>query len=105
MPVTLNVVDETWSWAQFKEKAPPYSIALDGFVNEGPIVDHQGPRANFNHHEGCSRLATLATCGQVLMAIRQRLFRLFDKPTTIYVNDCDEDVCTSWFLLKHAHVV
>lgn len=52
----------------------PFSIALDGYVNVGPRFDHEGPRVNFNHHEEVDRLATRATCGQVLMAIRQGLF-------------------------------
>lgn len=82
-----------------------FSIALDGFVADGPKFDPTGPRANFNHHENCDRLATRATCAQVLMALRQGLFKKFrcdHRPTAyVWVNDCDEDVCTSWFLLKN----
>jgi hypothetical protein len=43
-----------------------------------------------------------------LLAVRQGLFRCFRDEqgprATVYANDCDEDVCTSWYLLKHAHV-
>lgn len=94
----------------FVENYPPYSIALDGFVKEGPrtLLTPDGPYQNFNHHEEVDRLATRSTCAQVLMAIRQGLFRAFrdkDGPRArVYVNDCDEDVCTSWFLLKHGHL-
>ena len=42
------------------------------------------------------------------MAIRQGLFRCFrdgSGPTArVYANDCDEDVCTAWFLLNNAHL-
>jgi hypothetical protein len=85
----------------------PYAIALDGFVKEGPrfTQNPDGPYANFNHHEDVDRLATRSTCAQVLMAIRQGLFRTFRDENgpriTAYVNDCDEDVCLAWFLLKH----
>lgn len=93
------------SWEQFCATAPAFSIALDGYVAAGPQFDVKGPVVNFNHHEGCDRLATRATCAQVLMAIRQGLFDLFrdhkGPKATIFVNDCDEDVCTSWYLLKN----
>jgi hypothetical protein len=96
------------SWAEFGKTSPSFAIALDGFVKEGPRFDIAAPRANFNHHEEVDRLATRATCAQVLMAIRQGLFRTFrdDQGTRadVFANDCDEDVCTAWFLLKNAHL-
>jgi len=77
-------------------------------VGEGPWYNEDGPYRNFNHHEDVDRLATRATCGQVQLAIRQGLFdrfRLDGVPTAeVFVNDCDEDVCLSWFLLKNAHI-
>lgn len=96
----------TMSWSEFTKQAPEQSIALDGFVPEGPRFNPRGPWANFNHHEGVSRLETRATCAQVLIALRQGLMSAFDdKNTHIYVNDCDEDVCLSVFLLKNHHRV
>lgn len=89
------------SWEDFLEKAPMYSIALDGYVCDNTKFDLQKHIANFNHHENCDRLATSATCGQILMAARMGLFQSFQKDTCVYVNDCDEDVCLSVFLLKH----
>lgn len=107
MSINLIVKSNTspLSWEEFRAETDPYSIALDGYVAEGPAFDPSGPWRNFNHHEGVDRLATRATCGQVLMDLRQGLFDLFrddDGPRAdVYVNDCDEDVCLSWFLLKH----
>lgn len=94
-------------WHRFADRAvsPPCSIALDGYVHGAPRFTEDGPFANFNHHEDVNRLATRATCGQVLIAIRQGLFKFFrvngEPEATVFVNDCDEDVCTSWFLLKN----
>ena len=93
-----------------KEFTRPYSIALDGYVHGGPWFDKKGPCINFNHHEGVDRLATRSTCAQVYLAIRQGLFlRFHDKAfrhhAHVYVNDCDEDVCMAWFLLKHGRIV
>lgn len=97
------------SWDKFLESKPTYSAALDGFVNVGPRYDDQKVMVNFNHHEEVDRLATRATCAQVLMAIRQGMFhkfRDFQGPKlNVFVNDCDEDVCTSWFLLHNHHLV
>ena len=97
------------SWEYFEKYAPKYSIALDGYVHEGPRFDFDKVIVNFNHHEGVDRLATRATCAQVLMAIRQGMFYKFRDSNgvqaQVYVNDCDEDVCTSWFLLNNHHMV
>jgi hypothetical protein len=92
-------------WEEFCEQFPEYTIALDGAVIGPPKYDIQGKRVNFNHHENVDRLCTRATCAQVLLAIKQGLFKLFQKNgkphASIFVNDCDQDVCTAWYLLKH----
>jgi hypothetical protein len=110
MDITLETrpTDPPLSWSTFCAQTPAYSIALDGYVGDGPQFDSSGPRVNFNHHENVSRLETRATCGQVLMAVRQGLFKRFrdhrGPQAHVYVNDCDEDVCTAWFLLKHGYL-
>lgn len=85
--------------------APRNSVALDGYVYGGPWFDSKGPWCSMNHHEEVDRLATRATCGQVLMAIRQGFFSTFipvgKHQLHLWVNDCDEDVCLSVFLLRH----
>ncbi|CAN5691358.1 hypothetical protein BH11PAT2_BH11PAT2_04570 [soil metagenome] len=93
----------TTSWKDFtQEMQMPHSIALDGYVPEGPRLNLQGPWANFNHHEEVSRLETRATCAQVLIALRMGLMQVFDPShVSIHVNDCDEDVCLSVYLLRN----
>lgn len=90
---------------QFVNAMPAFSIALDGYVRGGPQFDPKGPHISFNHHEDVDRLATRSTCAQVLMSLRSGLFGRFRDDqgprAQVYVNDCDEDVCTSWTLLKH----
>lgn len=97
------------SWEKFLENCPRFSIALDGYVNVGPRLDLTKMAVNFNHHEEVDRLATRATCAQVLMAIRQGMFSSFRNNAgpvgNVFVNDCDEDVCTAWFLLNNSHMV
>lgn len=94
------------SWDDFISSKPPYSIALDGYVfGSTKFSNKNGPYANFNHHEEVDRLSTRATCAQVLIALRQGLMDVFTKDNEVnihvYVNDCDQDVCLSWFILKN----
>lgn len=109
--ITLRVEPGTppQKWQDFQRKTGPRSIALDGYVIGGPRFNPQGPHANFNHHEGVSRLETRATCAQVLMAVRQGLFATFKNDAgsadaTLFVNDCDEDVSLSVFILRNPHL-
>lgn len=99
------------SQEDFIATKPPFSIALDGYVATGPWFANteHGPYANFNHHEGVSRLETRATCAQVLIAIRMGLFETFkDKHGNphahLYVNDCDHDVSLTNALFKNGHL-
>ncbi len=94
----------------FKEVAPRYAIALDGFVSGPPEFDAHGPFLNLNHHDQVSRLDTRATCVQALLRVRAGIFKHCFKDEQgnphahLYVNDCDEDVATSVFVLQNAHL-
>lgn len=92
-------------WASFCKTARPYSIALDGFVGGGPEFDPSVPLMNLNHHDGVRRIETRATCAQVQIRLHLGLMRTFRDAggprMIVCVNDCDEDVCLSWFQLKH----
>lgn len=112
MKVSLHVEPNTvpMSWQRFRRLKDVRAVALDGYVSSGPRFTHTGPYANFNHHEGVSRLETRATCAQVLLAVRQGMYDRFVDPGTghtavdVYVNDCDEDVCLSVFILQNPHL-
>ncbi len=97
------------TWEQFCAEAPPYSIALDGYV-QGPVrYDCKGPRLNLNHHEGIDRTSTLSTCGQTYNYIKAGLFTRFQQegmPTAkIYINDPDQDTGLAvWLLQNHDRI-
>jgi hypothetical protein len=95
------------SWEDFITTHPVGSIALDGYVGEGPQFDPNGPYLNANHHEGVKRLETLSTAQQILMDVRMGMDKSFSKDgifaPNVYVNDCDQDVCAAWFLLDNIH--
>ena len=92
------------SWEDFLEKCGPYAIALDGRVIGETKRNIDLPAANFNHHEGTDRTSTAATCLQVLNEIKLGLFNTFKKDgkpfVRLFVEDCDEDVCTAVALFE-----
>ena len=93
-------------WEDFINTKPRFSIALDGYVKGPPRFLIQGPYANFNHHEGVARIATRSTCAQVYYYIRLGLLDTFQKNgkpnARVYINDVDQDVCLSYWLLKNS---
>lgn len=110
MTIELRVEPrKVYSWAEFKGQKPPYSIALDGFVDSPTVRDPKGPYANFDHHAKCDRLATRSTSEQVHMEINMSLFDTFRKDgfphAIVHVNDPDEDTCLAWWLLKNHELV
>lgn len=80
---------------------PECSIALDGAV-QGPHLDNQRRVYSFDHHSGCIRLATLATCEQVEVAIG---LGLNPHGFNVYVNDLDADTVLAVWLLLHSSEV
>jgi hypothetical protein len=93
-------------WEDFINSKPRFSIALDGYVKGPPRFSNQGPYANFNHHEGVARIATRSTCAQVYYYIRLGLLDTFQKNgkpnARLYINDVDQDVCLSCWLLTNS---
>jgi hypothetical protein len=104
----INLVVEprkVMAWDEFIQTTPPYSIALDGYVRGRSELDPDGPHLNLDHHSGPGRLITRSTCAQVYLAILLGLFEMFQKDgrpyANVYVNDCDQDVCLSYWLLMN----
>jgi len=92
----MNLIIERGKTVPF-ESLPPKSIALDGYV-QGPAIDTQLERYSFDHHAGCIRLVTTATCRQVLDAL---LLGLNPDGFNIYINDVDGDSALSVWLLRN----
>lgn len=80
------------------DSLPPYSIALDGYV-QGPEVDADNHRFSFDHHDKCLRYCTTSACMQARTAIELGLTDI--DQYTIYANDVDSDVCAAVWCLKN----
>jgi hypothetical protein len=98
---------ETVTKLQFLSSSfPQNSIALDGFIHDsGPFLDLNQRKLNRDHHFQVERSATMSTCMQVYLAIKQGLFSLFGgtKPT-VYINDVDQDTALAVWLLEYHHL-
>ncbi|MBI2822352.1 MAG: CPBP family intramembrane metalloprotease [Acidobacteria bacterium] len=85
-------------------KSPPGSIYLDGTAQEGPFLDVEKQVYNLDHHQGCVRAFTLATCEQAMVLVRKGL-DLQGRDWTVYANEPDLDtVLAIWVLLNHIHI-
>jgi hypothetical protein len=99
---------KTVSWEQLR-KFPPYTIAVDGYCRGSPRSTPDGLILNINHHEDCDRIATRSSCAQALHLVKMGLFQTFTyqghRRADVYVNDCDEDVTWTTYILRNpAHI-
>lgn len=99
------------TWSEFAEQSDPFSIALDGRVpgrNNYLLEGERAPILSIDHHSEVDRLGTRATCDQVLQMMRMGLRQRFLKNGLYVVNACvndpDQDVCTSWYILNHPEI-
>ena len=82
-------------------KSPPGSIYLDGAAQGEPFLDTERHVFNLDHHEGCVRAFTLATCEQAIVLVRMGL-DLRKQDWVVYANEPDLDtIFAIWVLLNH----
>jgi len=90
--------------ASAAKKAPPGTIYLDGVAQIAPFLDHEKKVYNLDHHEGCVRTFTLATCEQALIMCVKGL-DLRDREWKIYANEPDLDtILAIWIILNHQRI-
>jgi len=90
--------------ASAARKAPPGTIYLDGVAQAEPFLDHEKKVYNLDHHEGCVRTFTLATCEQALIMCVKGL-DLRDREWKIFANEPDLDTILSiWIILNHQRI-
>lgn len=78
-----------------------WTVALDGAVR-GPQLDAASMRLSLDHHDGCVRLVTSATCVQALDLLNVG----FDPAgCTVVVNDVDGDTVLSVVLLAYPELL
>ncbi len=87
--------------ASSARKQPSGTIFLDGAAQGEPFMDAAKGIYNLDHHEGCVRSFTLATCEQAMVLILKGL-DLAGQRWTVNANEPDFDtVLAIWLLLNH----
>jgi membrane protease YdiL (CAAX protease family) len=82
-------------------RAAPGTIYLDGVAQAEPFIDAEKQVYNLDHHVGCVRAFTLATCEQAMVMVRRRL-NLRERDWTVFANEPDLDtILAVWVLLNH----
>lgn len=80
------------------------TILVDGVGTFAPLVDDAAHLYNLDHHEGCLRAFTLASCEQALILVLKGL-ELDRGDWSIYANEPDLDtVFALWTLLNYRRV-
>lgn len=80
---------------------PSQSIFLDGVFTGPAFLDNANQQYSLDHHAGCVRAFTLATCEQACVMLMQRI-PLWKGDWHLYVNEPDLDsLLAAWVLLNH----
>ncbi len=99
-------IDASFAFSEVDaRKLGPRTILLDGAGAFAPMIDGEAKLYNLDHHQGCVRAFTLATCEQALVLVAKGL-DLDRGGWTVYANEADLDVVLAlWVLLNHRRVV
>ena len=88
-----------------RRKIPHQTIYLDGVYTGPPFYDNKARHYSLDHHSGCVRAFTLATCEQAVVMLLQGL-PLNEGEWTVFVNEPDLDsLLAAWVLLNHADLL
>jgi len=99
--IALRVVPGLTVTARRRRWYPPRTIFLDGVYSGPPFCDNQARHYSLDHHAGCIRGFTLATCEQAVVVLLQGL-PLGVGDWSVYVNDPDLDsLLAAWLLMNH----
>jgi len=102
--VTVRIRNGVTVTAAAARSATAGTIFLDGAAQCEPFLDPKREIYNLDHHEGCVRSFTLATCEQAMVLVRKGL-DLRKRDWTVYANDADLDtVLAIWILLNHVRL-
>ena len=103
---TLQVsLDQSYAFNETDaRKLGERSIFLDGAAQFEPILDDDKQFYNLDHHQGCLRAFTLATCEQALILVLKGL-ELDKGDWLIYANEPDLDtIFAIWVLLNYKRI-
>lgn len=103
--ISVQILRGKVTQGQQARKASERTIFLDGAASGEPFMDPERNVYNMDHHEGCVRSFTMATCEQAAVLVLKGL-DLSEKTWMIRANDPDLDtVLAIWVLVNHNRLV
>ena len=88
-----------------RKSYPRQSIFLDGVFDGAPFLDNQARQYSLDHHAGCVRAFTLATCEQAAVLLLHGL-PMTEGTWSVYINQADLDaLLAAWLLLNHTEML
>lgn len=91
--------------ARGRKRYGPRTIFLDGVYDGAPFLDNEAKQYSLDHHAGCVRGFTLATCEQAVVVLLQGL-PLSAGMWDVYINDPDLDsMLAAWILFNHIELL
>ena len=81
------------------------AVFLDGVYTGAPFCDNEARQYSLDHHAGCVRTFTLASCEQAVVMLLQGL-PLSTGAWTLWINDPDLDsMLAAWVLMNHVELL
>ena len=103
--IRLHVVHGLSVGEAARKRYPEQTIFLDGVYTGPPFYDNKARHYSLDHHTGCVRAFTLATCEQAAVMVLQGL-PLGEGEWHLYVNLPDLDaLLAGWVLLNHLELL
>jgi hypothetical protein len=88
--------------ARGRRKYPRQTVFLDGAFSGAPFLDNKRRQYSLDHHSGCVRSFTLATCEQAAAMVFHGM-PLGEGEWLLVVNGVDLDsILAAWILMNHA---
>jgi hypothetical protein len=88
-----------------RKRYPHQTIFLDGVYAGAPFLDNEARQYSLDHHEGCARAFTVATCEQAVIVVLEGL-PLEQGEWHLFVNQPDVDaLLAAWVLFNHADLL
>ncbi|MFH1130839.1 MAG: hypothetical protein V1754_05850 [Pseudomonadota bacterium] len=88
-----------------RKRFPKQTIFLDGVYTGAPFLDNENSQYSLDHHFGCVRAFTLATCEQAVVMLLEGL-PLDEGEWAIYINEPDLDaLLAAWILFNHVELL
>ena len=103
--IRLHMIPGMAATEEDRRNFPEQVIFLDGAFAGPPFLDNERRQYSFDHHDGCVRPFTLATCEQAAVMLLKGL-PVGEGDWHLYINQPDLDaLLASWVLMNHRELL